>query len=173
MTNRWQDPGNRGERAHSTPRGLFEVCSAFTHVAACTLARSPIRDRYPKASDISSPPCLLRLLPAGANRRVGLAPTGKRRLVTAHVESRPSPEAIVDCAGGCRAPNPNPTPNTQGFESLRTSLAKHYTALALKYGQAVRVVPNPGNGRDDRARAEIDEPYCTARRGRRVEPRST
>src|SRR6266436_6728978 len=33
--------------------------------------------RYPKASDISSPPCLLRLLPAGANRRVGLAPTGK------------------------------------------------------------------------------------------------
>src|SRR5215469_7663990 len=56
---------------------LFEVCSAFTHVAACTLARSPIRDRYPGASDISSPPCLLRLLPAGANRRVGLAPTGK------------------------------------------------------------------------------------------------
>src|SRR5215467_14088688 len=24
---------------------LFEVCSAFTHVAACTLARSPIRDQ--------------------------------------------------------------------------------------------------------------------------------
>src|SRR5438105_15766522 len=43
-----------------------------------------IRDRYPGASDISSPPCLLRLLPAGANRRVRLAPTGKRRLVTAH-----------------------------------------------------------------------------------------
>jgi hypothetical protein len=40
--------------------------------------------RYPKASDISSPPCLLRLLPAGANRQVGLAPTRKRRLVTAH-----------------------------------------------------------------------------------------
>jgi hypothetical protein len=72
---------------------LFEVCSAFTHVAACTLAQSPIRDRYPKASDISSPPCLLRLLPAGANRRVGLAPTGKRRLVTAHVESRHSAPA--------------------------------------------------------------------------------
>src|SRR5215469_982166 len=56
---------------------LFEVCSAFTHVAACTLARSPIRDRYPGASDISSPPCLPRLLPAGANRRVGFAPTGR------------------------------------------------------------------------------------------------
>src|SRR6266478_298929 len=70
---------------------LFEACSAFTHVAACTLARSPyFVTRYPKASDTSSPPCLLRLLPAGANRRVGLAPTGKRRLVTAHPHSGPS-----------------------------------------------------------------------------------
>ena len=42
---------------------------------------------YPKASDISSPPGLLRLLPAGANRRVSLASTGKRRLVTAHTLS--------------------------------------------------------------------------------------
>jgi hypothetical protein len=40
-----------------------------------------------KASAISLPPCLLRLLPAGANRRVGLAPTGKRPLFTAHAES--------------------------------------------------------------------------------------
>jgi len=47
---------------------LFEVCSAFTHVAACTLARSPIRDQlYPKASAISLPPWPLRLLPAGAS----------------------------------------------------------------------------------------------------------
>src|SRR6478672_5282451 len=75
---------------------LFEVCSAFTCVAACTLARSPYSvTRYPKASDISSPPCLLRLLPAGANRRVGLAPTGKRRLVTAHPHKR-------RCWRGCR-----------------------------------------------------------------------
>ena len=28
---------------------LFEACSAFTRVAACTLARSPSRDRYRKA----------------------------------------------------------------------------------------------------------------------------
>ena len=53
---------------------LFEDCSAFTRVAACTLARSPIRDRYPKASAISSPPCLLRLLPAGAVAGRGLHP---------------------------------------------------------------------------------------------------
>src|SRR5205809_7878897 len=75
---------------------LFEACSAFTRVAACTLARSPyFVTRYPKASDISSPPCLLRLLPAGANRRVGLAPTGKRRLVTAHTRSG-HPHVLLD-----------------------------------------------------------------------------
>ena len=45
------------------------------------------RDRYPKASDISSPPCLLRLLPAGAVAGRGLHPLETRRLVTAHVES--------------------------------------------------------------------------------------
>src|SRR6516164_4799898 len=44
-----------------------------------------IRDRYPKASDISSPPCLLRLLPAGAVAGWALHPLEKRRLVTAHV----------------------------------------------------------------------------------------
>src|SRR5260221_9323602 len=45
----------------------YKACSGFTHVAACTLSRSPyFVTRYPKASDISSPPCLLRLLPAGA-----------------------------------------------------------------------------------------------------------
>jgi len=45
------------------------------------------------------------LLPAGANRRVGLAPTGKRRLVTAHPPQQPflSPVTAGPCwvqAGG-------------------------------------------------------------------------
>src|SRR6516164_3167672 len=44
------------------------------------------RDRYPGASDISSPSCLPRLLPAGAVAGRGLHPLDKRRLVTAHVE---------------------------------------------------------------------------------------
>jgi hypothetical protein len=36
---------------------LFEDCSAFTRVTACTLALSPyIVTRIPKASAISSPP---------------------------------------------------------------------------------------------------------------------
>jgi hypothetical protein len=46
-----------------------------------------IRDRYPGASDISSPPCLPRLLPAGAFAGWALHPLEKRRLVTAHMES--------------------------------------------------------------------------------------
>src|SRR3974390_920951 len=72
---------------------LFGACSAFTHVAAHTLPRSPIRGRYPKASDTSSPPCLLRLLPAGAGAGRGLHPLEKRRLLTAHVASRRKLEA--------------------------------------------------------------------------------
>src|SRR5713101_338009 len=67
----------------------FEACSAFTRVAACTLARSSyFVTRYPKASDISSPPCLLRLLPAGAVAGWDLHPREKRRLVTAHTQRR-------------------------------------------------------------------------------------
>src|SRR5437660_8336156 len=86
------DRGRRGllllHRSGLSPHTPCQSPGALTRVAACTLARSPyFVTRYPKASDISSPPCLLRLLPAGANRRVGLAPTGKRRLITAHTQS--------------------------------------------------------------------------------------
>jgi hypothetical protein len=58
--------------------------STFSRFAQRLLALRPAhsrshqsRDRYPGASDISSPPCLPRLLPAGAGRRAGLAPAGK------------------------------------------------------------------------------------------------
>ncbi len=50
---------------------LFEACSAFTHVTACTLAKSPMRPSTPKASAASLPPPLLRLLPGGANQFPG------------------------------------------------------------------------------------------------------
>ena len=65
---------------------LFETCSAFPRVTACTLATSPyfVTRGSPEASTVSLPPQLLRLLPAGASPRVGLSPTGKRRLSTAH-----------------------------------------------------------------------------------------
>src|SRR5271168_3046446 len=76
--------------------------SSFSRFAQRSLALRPAhsrghqsRDRYPKASDISSPPCLLRLLPAGAVAGRGLHPLDKRRLVTAHVESRPSRQGLA------------------------------------------------------------------------------
>src|SRR5713101_6613410 len=67
---------------------LFEACSAFTRVAACTLALSPyFVTRYPKASAILLPPWLLRLLPAGAVAGWGLHPLENAAL------SRRTPEA--------------------------------------------------------------------------------
>src|SRR6202048_5569762 len=54
-------------------------------------SRSHLGDHYPGASDISSPPCLPRLLPAGAIAGWALHPLEKRRLVTAHVDGRPPP----------------------------------------------------------------------------------
>jgi len=52
-----------GRPAHRPFRGLLGVhsrCGLHTRVVTV------FRDRYPGASDISSPPCLPRLLPAGA-----------------------------------------------------------------------------------------------------------
>ena len=49
----------------------FGACSAFTHVTACTLAKSPMRPSAPEASAVSLPPLLLRLLPGGANQFPG------------------------------------------------------------------------------------------------------
>src|SRR5712671_4967886 len=70
--------------------------SSFSRLAQRSLTLRPAhsrghqnRDRYPKASDISSPPCLLRLLPAGAVAGWALHPLEKRRLLTAHVVSGP------------------------------------------------------------------------------------
>ena len=56
---------------------LFEACSAFTHVAACTLARSPIRDPLTEGFRhfVTSMPAPVASGWSGC--RVGLAPTGK------------------------------------------------------------------------------------------------
>jgi hypothetical protein len=69
--------------------------SSFSRIARRSLTLRPAhsrghqnRDRYPKASDTSSPPCLLRSLPAGAVAGRGLHPLETRRLVTAHVDVR-------------------------------------------------------------------------------------
>ena len=67
---------------------LFEACSVFTHVTACTLALPPnSRHASPEASTALLPPQLLRLLPAGAVAEWDFHPLGKRRLNTAHARS--------------------------------------------------------------------------------------
>src|SRR3954451_13990698 len=62
-------------------RGIGSACtSSFSRIAQRSLTLRPAHSRghlfvtrYPKASDISSPPCLLRLVPAGA-----MSPGGSR-----------------------------------------------------------------------------------------------
>src|ERR1700732_3016894 len=82
--------------AHRPFRGLLSVhlrCGLHTRTVTV------YRDRYPKASDTSSPPCLLRSLPAGAVAGWGLHPLEKRRLVTAHVEAVLRPHNIAATGG--------------------------------------------------------------------------
>jgi len=63
----------------------FEACSAFTHVAACTLALSPYfvtRLSEGFRHFVTSMPAPVASGWSGC--RAGLAPAGKRRLCTAH-----------------------------------------------------------------------------------------
>ena len=76
---------------------LFEDCSAFTRVTACTLAKSPNVTLYTRGfshfvTSMTAP------IATGwsKNCRMGFAPTEKRRLSTAHAKSRPS-LLRVDC----------------------------------------------------------------------------
>jgi hypothetical protein len=68
---------------------LFEDCSAFTRVTACTLALSPIRDTLIEGFSHFVTSMTAPIASDWSGCRVGLAPTGKRRLVTAHTRSRP------------------------------------------------------------------------------------
>jgi hypothetical protein len=63
---------------------LFEACSAFTRVTACTLALSPIRDALSEGFSHFVASIAAPVASGWSGCRVGLAPTGKRRLVTAH-----------------------------------------------------------------------------------------
>src|SRR6202045_2930776 len=66
---------------------LFEVCSAFTRVAACTLALSPIRDTLIEGFSHFVTSMTAPIASGWSDCRVGLAPTGKRRLCTAHIRN--------------------------------------------------------------------------------------
>src|SRR4030081_1328011 len=69
---------------------LFEACSAFTRVTACTLAPSPIRDALSEGFSYFVTSIAAPVASGWSVCRVGLAPTGKRRLVTAHTLNRHS-----------------------------------------------------------------------------------
>jgi hypothetical protein len=66
---------------------LFEACSAFTRVAACTLALSPIRDTLIEGFSHFVTSMTAPIASGWSDCRVGLAPTGKRSLCTAHATS--------------------------------------------------------------------------------------
>ena len=72
--------GSSGRPAHRP----FEACSTFTRVAACTLALSPIRDTLPEGFSHFVTSMTAPVASGWSVHRVGLAPTGKRRLTTAH-----------------------------------------------------------------------------------------
>src|ERR1035437_1114585 len=68
-----------------------EASNAFsiadTRVAACTLALSPIRDTLTEGFSHFVSSMTAPVASGWSGRRVGLAPTGKRRLSTAHTLS--------------------------------------------------------------------------------------
>src|SRR5437660_4315744 len=83
----WQYRVARSSSGISLPRygsrvglriDLFEACSAFTRVTACTLALSPyFVTRLTEGFNHFVTSIVAPVLPAGAGCRVGLAPTGK------------------------------------------------------------------------------------------------
>ena len=70
----------RSPRRISLPRKgcvLFEACSAFTRVTACTLALSPIRDTHSEGFSYFVTSIAAPVASGWSGRRVGFAPTGK------------------------------------------------------------------------------------------------
>src|SRR6202035_1053947 len=91
--------------------------STFSRLARRSLALPPAHSRghpfvtrYPEASDISSPPCLLRLLPAGAVAGWGLHPLESAAL------SRRTPRADVPSEWRSQQGHP-PSPRKDSFRS--------------------------------------------------------
>ena len=79
-----------GARSKSalTENAPYKACSAFTRVAACTLALSPMRDTLIEGFSHFVSSMTAPIASGWSGCRVGLAPTGKRRLVTAHTQVR-------------------------------------------------------------------------------------
>src|SRR5450631_4020158 len=82
-----------------TSKAPYKACSAFTRVAACTLAPSPIRDTLIEGFSHFVTSMTAPIASSWSGCRVGLAPTGKRRLCTAHAINRRQPNSITYAYG--------------------------------------------------------------------------
>jgi hypothetical protein len=82
---------------------LFEACLAFTRVAACALALSPIRDTLIEGFSHFVTSMTAPIASGWSGCRVGLAPTGKRRLCTAHANSGRSGSRSRRLRTGCQS----------------------------------------------------------------------
>src|SRR6202140_5493232 len=67
---------------------LFEACTAFTRVTACTLALSPSRDTLTEGFSHFVTSIAAPVASGWSGCRAGLTPAGKRRLATAHTPNR-------------------------------------------------------------------------------------
>jgi hypothetical protein len=67
----------------------------FTRVTACTLALSPIRDTLIEGFSHFVTSMTAPIASGWSGSRVGLAPTGKRRLFTAHTHMRHYPRSTT------------------------------------------------------------------------------
>src|SRR5665811_411464 len=94
------DRGRRGlllpHRSGLSPHIPCQFPGALTRVAACTLALSPIRDTLIEGFSHFVTSMTAPIASGWSGCRVGLAPTGKRRLFTAHTRSGHSPFGSLD-----------------------------------------------------------------------------
>src|SRR5438552_12115105 len=86
------DRGRRGlltlHRSGLSPHTPCRSPGALTRVTACTLALSPIRDTLIEGFSHFVTSMTAPIASGWSDCRVGFAPTGKRRLVTAHANYR-------------------------------------------------------------------------------------
>src|SRR5260221_3689597 len=94
---------------------LFEACSAFTRVAACTLALSPIRDTIIEGFSHFVTSMTAPIASGWSGRRAGLSPAGKAPPFHGAPQKRPSTflRRITDISARCSpvdAPKETPRP---------------------------------------------------------------
>jgi hypothetical protein len=140
--------------AHRPFRGLLSVHSRCgLHTRTVTVCRN----RYPKASDTSSPPCLLRSLPAGAVAGWGLHPLERRRLVTAHADTGRSPRdgQLATSSQSCHSLPARRRPPSPDRPFARTS--SDGTAAAARTGAGFG---NSDRCADPASRGTAHAPLC-------------